>query len=877
MGAVMTKCRERIIRRGVLPRRAVATLICALVVTVAGVPPARASTSEQEIADAVAHLGDASFERREEASRVLWSAGKAAEPALKQALSSDDPEVAGRARRILDKFAFGLFPDTPPDIFALLDQYRSGNPQLKLAALEGLATRGVRGSRVLLGLRRDEPVEQVRAAILKALASHAREAGAMLLADGDFASADVLLSTAATSGGDAARDYAAFLLLHGGLDDRVARLREEVAHTPSPVSSALLVSLLRANGDLEGASKAAAGAADESLVEHLLIERRDWKTLAENVRQRVARAESIDDLAFLTAYDRLAGNTAEYEKSVEALVGFADRNLEQNWFVAKALFLNDQPQRAVDVLMKHRNYAAVVDFLTPRFQFKEALDLPQLGVGEKPEIALRLKAMTAPALRFVGDLSAARKVLDEVAAENGGVNDFSVWGALTGAARETGDKQRADAFCAEGLSAAAPNDSIPWLLEKMGMPDGSAAWHWWKFLRQRNASEPASQTLQRLRAVVDNQLPADDLETLCRRAQDAAMRMRPGERELWLDVIADTLSGAGRGESAERILKQVAQESPSVHSLLRLGDREADRGDWPRAASSYGQAWEMDRTRPVALFLRGWSLVKAGREAEGKPLMELAHLIPLGAARLRHELHDVLMKRGLSADAARERTLITRVGEFMSWDRSDALRQGGDEASGKEVYLTAADDWEAAFLNNLSTNTGFLEPWANVMIPALIHKTRALGLIRAGTIEPALREAEVSMADAPGDADAVIEVTNELQKSNHPKEAEAFFDRHAAVYAKLIVEHPNSGPLHNLLAWAEAKTSRNLDDAVAHATRAVELEPDNTASLDTLAEAFFAHGQVRKAIDAMGRCIQLEPKESHHRKQMERFKAALKP
>ncbi len=837
---------------------------------------ARASTTEQEIADAIDHLGDSNFDRREQASRTLWSAGKAAEPALRQALKSDDPEVAQRARSILDKFEFGLLPDTPPDIFALLEQYRSGNPQVKMAALDGLASRGTRGSRVLLGLRREERDEGIRAAILKALSSHAHDAAAMLLADGDAPTALGLLAAAAPSGGNFARDYAALLLVEGGLDEQIARLRDEIAHAPSPPSSMLLAYLLRAKGDLDGASKAAEGAADAELTEHLLIERRQWKELAARVQARVAQSDSIDDLGFLTAYYRLAGDAVGFEKSVTALSDFADRNPDQNWYVAEALFLNDQPDRGEAVLLKHHNYLAVADFLEPRFQFDQALSLPKLAAAEKPENVMRLKALTASTLRFLGNMPAAREVLDTVAGENRGVDDFGVWVTLTGAAREVGDRKRADGFCAEGLSAAAPNDSIPWLLEKAGFGDGSTAGRWWRFLRQQYPDETPLEALHRLHAISDGTLAGDELEAICRRAEDAASHLRPGEREQWLDAIADTLSAAGHRDSSQRLLKEIAEAAPSVHVLLRLGDSESDAGMWPQAASSYGQAWEMDRTRPLSLFLRGWALTKAGRENEGKPLMEMAHVISLGSDGPRHELHDALTKRGLDADAARERTLITRVGDFMTWERSDAMRQGGDDANGKEDYLTAADDWESAFLNNLSRNTGFLDPWANAMMPALIHKTRALGLIRTGKLEAGLHEADAAMADTPGDADAVIDVTNELQKSGHPKEADAFFGRYTGVYAKLIEEHPNSGALENELAWAQAKTGRNLAEAVKHAEHAVALEPENTASIDTLAEAYFQNGQIQKAIDAMAKCIELEPKDPHHRKQMDRFKAALK-
>ena len=47
---------------------------------------------EEEIQKAIRQLGDDSFHVREKATNFLWSAGRAAEPALRQAQESDDRE-----------------------------------------------------------------------------------------------------------------------------------------------------------------------------------------------------------------------------------------------------------------------------------------------------------------------------------------------------------------------------------------------------------------------------------------------------------------------------------------------------------------------------------------------------------------------------------------------------------------------------------------------------------------------------------------------------------------------------------------------------------------------------------------------------------------
>src|ERR1700758_4291667 len=88
------------------------TVVIALFFWTAGLSGGAAPTAA-EIARAVEQLGSNNFRQRQKASAFLWAAGKVAEPALQKALHSEDKEVARRARAILDKFKFGIYPDTP--------------------------------------------------------------------------------------------------------------------------------------------------------------------------------------------------------------------------------------------------------------------------------------------------------------------------------------------------------------------------------------------------------------------------------------------------------------------------------------------------------------------------------------------------------------------------------------------------------------------------------------------------------------------------------------------------------------------------------------------------------------------------------------------
>ena len=161
------------------------------------------------------------------------------------------------------------------------------------------------------------------------------------------------------------------------------------------------------------------------------------------------------------------------------------------------------------------------------------------------------------------------------------------------------------------------------------------------------------------------------------------------------------------------------------------------------------------------------------------------------------------------------------------------------------------------------------------MIPVLIHRARAQSYARTGRLAESLAEAKTCFDLCPGDADAQIAIVNTLAKSNHPKEADEVYARARSAYAKLAEKYPQSPPAHNLIAWLESRCRRDLGDAVNHAQKAADLEPDNTAVLDTLAEAHLQRGDVAKARELVKRCLKLEPTSEHHRKNLARIEAAV--
>jgi tetratricopeptide (TPR) repeat protein len=842
--------------------------------TRAAAAPAPPATTE--LAAQINQLADPDPKVREQATTSLWLAGAAAEPLLKQAAGDDDPEIAERARTILHNISYGLLPDTPRQVIELLDEYleqRKASDLGQCSSIVGrLSNQGPKGVRVLLALRRDEGDESYQHLLLGALTPHAHEGAQGLIAAGLVDDAQTLLNAVAPITESAARDYAA-LLARGTLAPKLAAVKAEARSDAGKGKFLELLYLARAAGDLDLAKWAAKQIDRADLLDQVLIEQEDWKELASRYRGKIGDSDSIESLGFAAAFCRLTGDEVGLNAAAAVIKSHATSKPDDLGKAVEILCLNDHPQEAIDLLVNHREYLRAFDYLLPRMEYRRAMDLLQTARAQRYALLPQLQARSALALRFMGKVTDAHKTLDEL--ENGRRPDVSTWCEMIDARREIDGAAAAEALLVKVLSEVH-GEAAAEILAKAGFPDAFPASYWWEFLRRQNPKDDPQQSWKTLSAMAANHLPPQELEQLAETARVEAMRIVSPSvmRDDALHNIAQTLLIAGRSESAEKCFRVLADSSSNADALQRVGDCQAARGDWAGAAETYRASWERDRTRPVPLALRAAALMKLGDARQARELLDLSHLLPLGNETLRVELAEAMQRTDLPDDAARERTIVTATGALMSWGVCHLVRERGDQAAGSGDYSTAVRFWERAFLQNIKFNINFQDAWANVAVPALVHRTRAQAAIAAGDWATALAEAQRSRDDSPGDADAMIQIVTDLGTHGRKHEADQLFASTLASYQKQSAEYPDSGPMENLLAWFSGKCGRNLDEALKRATRATQLEPTNTASLDTLAEVHFRRGQIKEAIADIRHCIELEPNDPHHRKQLERFENA---
>jgi uncharacterized Ntn-hydrolase superfamily protein len=75
----------------------------------------------------------------------------------------------------------------------------------------------------------------------------------------------------------------------------------------------------------------------------------------------------------------------------------------------------------------------------------------------------------------------------------------------------------------------------------------------------------------------------------------------------------------------------------------------------------------------------------------------------------------------------------------------------------------------------------------------------------------------------------------------------------------------------NALAWYCATSDMYLEESLQAAQRAAELEPDNSGTLDTLAEVLFRLGRKKDAIVAIDRALAIDPDDEYLQGQKKRF------
>jgi tetratricopeptide (TPR) repeat protein len=829
-----------------------------------------AAPTPAEIAKAIGELGSSSFKTRQKASLFLWGAGVPAEPALRRALKSEDREVARRAREILDKFKYGIYPSTPKKIVDLVARYRSGSAETKHEVIGELAKLGTGGQAVLVKLAAAEDDVHLRRELFYRLSG---DVVPSLLAAGRFDEVEELLELA-LKGGDqqAFRNYAAYLSLRGRLAAKIPFWTKKAKKLTGYQAAEVLLYMERAKGDAAKTLWAARKTGKKPLLASVLIEQGRWKDLAADPEVPTESADPLEMMAYMAAYNRLAGNSKQLEKIIASLKSAPTPDPFSVRKKGIALLLNDRPADGIEFLKKAGDIPVVFELLAAQHRFKEAFDLARdFKGGPDWEDYVGLGLAKARAHLLTGDPDQAvkgLKKLSALAAERAAkAKDCSPDLKLVEGEMQIRLDDLAFAHAAQVALQAEKENQMTTLLGHLFTDRGEEAAAWWDYYRKKRPTEKPADTLKKLRTLLTSKLPAKDFAGLAEDFEKVAGTLkREEEKAQWLEALGEGCVAYHRDDRARKYF----EKADSATALARLGDLLAEKNQWRPAAEFYGKAWEKDRSKPGPLFLRGRALERGGAKEEGRKLMELAHLIPLANDHTRFKFAQSLARKGHLDAATREWQLLARTARYHYAELSNTLRFLGMEAYAKGKFDFAADCHERTILVCLG-NIYFVRSSAYLTVPSGIHFMRARGWMAKGKIKEALQEMDLCLAALPGDIDSTIQLVPDLDKRGFKKEADGLFKRVLGHYAKVCKAYPKSAQLDNSAAWLAVCCRRRLDDALAYAKKAVELAPKTAAYLDTLAEVYYQRGDKATALRHMKKCLELDPQSDYYRKQIKRF------
>jgi tetratricopeptide (TPR) repeat protein len=121
------------------------------------------------------------------------------------------------------------------------------------------------------------------------------------------------------------------------------------------------------------------------------------------------------------------------------------------------------------------------------------------------------------------------------------------------------------------------------------------------------------------------------------------------------------------------------------------------------------------------------------------------------------------------------------------------------------------------------------------------------------------------------DLDTVGEVLPILREHKRDAAADDLFERLYADYKTILELDPEHPEYLNNVAWFGARSGERPAEAVKLATKAIALDKDNAAYLDTAAEAHFRNGNPAEAVRLEVRALELRPNDHFMREQLKRF------
>jgi tetratricopeptide (TPR) repeat protein len=322
-------------------------------------------------------------------------------------------------------------------------------------------------------------------------------------------------------------------------------------------------------------------------------------------------------------------------------------------------------------------------------------------------------------------------------------------------------------------------------------------------------------------------------------------------------LLAEAYEATDRDAEATALLERSVADSPELYGAL--AQVYENSGRWSEAAKAYEGAVE-DRPTNVALRSQ-WAtaLLNAGDAKRAREVLEQASVGSSRNARALYLLAEAQRRtKDLVAAEITARRLVALDPKGLAGPRALALIYRDQRDYQKIVALLepivtgrfrtadAAEMSDEAFRGtyfDLATAYEDLKQYdkaigvltqARTLAPTdpAVAIRLARSQVNGGKGDAALATLQTAVAKFPEEASLQLELASTLERQKKYTESEALF-------RKLIASDPADANALNSFAYMLAERGQKLDESVSMVERALKLDPDNPAYLDSLGWAYY--------------------------------------
>jgi len=872
-----------------------------MAVAVGGLAVAEAPREAPQVERLLTELSDERYPVRERATAELWALGDEILPAIEAARENADPETAARAQEIWRRLRLGITPESPRKVVNLVLRYEEADPEERQRIIGKLKEERAWPQVLKMhALERDpETLEEIADEIAGVAVEAARE---MLAREpADFGSARELLEMARPEPAQL-MTLAEFHRIVGSLDEELEKARGlegEAGHR-------WRLALLTAAGELEAAVAEAEALGDDATVARLRLLLGDPVPWFEQgiVPQGELPADTIE------AYrDAVIGLWRGREVPRGLVRGLAaqvrDEFSDESWHslgilfglgevewaeprlaglspaMAFAHFNNlervDSAHRALGLDPERPNYA---DWCERRFAVlledyhqseHEVAELVQLGAFfESRGMDERLREWFVPPLVELGEREPETFV--EVMQE--------MFAAYSGA--------RLVLPVIESAAAYAGDDAVRWstVLETL-FGDGPHIRGLWESLEEFAPEEDPGKRFMRMACLFGLRADREGLAAdWWRWADERAFAGDESERRERLGLM---LALCVVRDDAERFLetaRQARQQGLELDALgpysekIRFVDFEmlclGAAGRWDAVVKTWREQVEESPLDPMKRAYLAGSLRRAGEVEAAREHDRMAERLALGEV-------DAMRRVGQAYASSGD---FGRAAEWWRRAAAAAVESDGDffyvtfllrqEAKEQGDWPLAAALGEMYLLYQVLKGDGLERPSVMLRTRVEVEMARGFALLEEDP-ERGMERLAASHGMAATDGIMADFFFPGLRAAGRVAEHDRWFGETFAVYESVLARYPESHNTMNTAAWTASRANRRLADAERLVTRALELQPDQPAYLDTLGEVWFCRGDRDKAVEWSDEAVSHAPGEDSLLRQNERFRSGELP